>query len=96
MVVGSYLRGAYLLDPFYGFVCRTPGTRVLWLKDIQPDHFRKTEFFRTYYAHTRLVDEVGIIVERCDGSHILCPWVSPTAPGPFRNAGTIAWCSFSR
>ena len=27
MVVGSYLSGAYLLDPFYGFVCTTPGTR---------------------------------------------------------------------
>ena len=71
MVVGSYLSGAYLLDPFCGFVCRTPGTRVLRLKDIQPDHFRKTDFFRTYYAHARLADEVGIIVERCDGSPYL-------------------------
>ena len=70
MVVDSYLRGAYLLDPFHGFVCRNPGTRVLRLKDIQPDHFRKTEFFRSYYAHARLADEVGIIVERRDGSHI--------------------------
>ena len=70
LVVGSYLKGAYLLDPFYGFVCKTPGTRVLRLKDIQPDHFQKTEFFRNYYVHARLADEVGVIVERCDGSHI--------------------------
>ncbi len=87
MVVGSYLRGAYLLVPFYGFVCRTPGTRVLWLKDIQPDHFRKTEFFRTYYAHTRLVDEVGIIVERCDGSHIFVSLGLAYGTGTFSKRG---------
>lgn len=87
MVVGSYLRGAYLLDPFHGFVCRTPGTRVLRLKDIQPDLFRKTEFFRSYYAHTRLADEVGIIVERCDGSHIFVSLGLTYGTGTFSRRG---------
>ena len=87
MVVGSYLGGAYLLDPFYGFVCRTPGTRVLRLKDIAPDHFRKTDFFRTYYAHTRLADEVAIIVERCDGSHIFVSLGLACGTGTFSKRG---------
>lgn len=87
LVVGSYLRGAYLLDPFHGFVCRTPGTRVLRLKDIQPDHFRKTEFFRTYYAHTRLADEVGIIVERRDDSHIFVSLGLGHGTGTFSKRG---------
>ena len=86
-VVGAYLRRAYLLDPYYGFVCTTPGTRVLRLKDIQPDHFRKTEFFRTYYAHTRLADEVGIIVERCDGSHIFVSLSMAHGTGTFSRRG---------
>ena len=87
VVVDSYLRGAYLLDPFHGFVCRNPGTRVLRLKDIQPDHFRKTEFFRTYYAHARLADEVGIIVERRDGSHIFVSLGLAWGTGTFSRRG---------
>ena len=87
MVVDAYLRGAYLLDPFHGFVCRTPGTRVLRLKDIQPDHFRKTEFFRTYYAHARLADEVGIIVERRDGTHIFVSLGLALGTGTFSRRG---------
>lgn len=87
MVVDAYLRGAYLLDPFYGFVCREPGTRVLRLKDIQPDHFRKTEFFRTYYAHTRLADEVGIIIGRRDGSHIFVSLGLDWGTGTFSRRG---------
>ena len=86
-VVDAYLRGAYLLDPFYGFVCRNPGTRVLRLKDIQPDHFRKTEFFRSYYAHARLADEIGIIVERRDGSHIFVSLGLASGTGTFSRRG---------
>ena len=86
-VVDSYLRGAYLLDPFHGFVCRNPGTRVLRLKDIQPDHFRKTEFFRSYYAHARLADEIGIIVERSDGSHIFVSLGLAWGSGTFSRRG---------
>ena len=86
-VVDAYLRGAYLLDPFHGFVCRNPGTRVLRLKDIQPDHFRKTEFFRSYYAHARLADEVGIIVERRDGSHIFVSLGLSWGTGTFSRRG---------
>lgn len=86
-VVDAYLRGAYLLDPFHGFVCRNPGTRVLRLKDIQPDHFRKTEFFRSYYAHARLADEVGIIVERRDGSHIFVSLGLAWGTGTFSRRG---------
>ena len=87
VVVGSYLQGAYLLDPFYGFVCGTPGTRVLRLKDIQPDHFRKTEFFRSYYAHTWLTDEIGIIVQRSDGSHIFVSLGLSCDTGTFSKRG---------
>lgn len=87
LVVGAYLRGAYLLDPFYVFICNTPGTRILRLKDIQPDHFRKTEFFRKYYAHARLGDEIGIIVERCDSSHIFVSLGLAYGSGTFSKRG---------
>ena len=87
MVVGAYLRGAYLLDPFYAHVCENPGTQVARLGDIQPDHFRKTEFFRSYYAHARLADEVGILVERGGGAHIFVSLGLATGAGRFTRRG---------
>ena len=69
-VVGSYVAGAYLLDPFYEHVLLSCSNRLFQLEDIQPDHFRKTEFYRNYYADTCLADEVGIAVQRRDGTYI--------------------------
>ena len=86
-VVGAYLRGAYLLDPFYAHICEKPGTGVVRLRDIQPDHFRKTEFFRTYYAHARLADEIGVIVECSDESHIFVSLGLATGTGSFSKRG---------
>ena len=60
---------------------------LLRLKDIQPDHFRKIDFFRTCYAHARLADEVGIIVERCDGSHIFVSLGLACGTGTFSKRG---------
>ena len=87
MVVGAYLRGAYLLDPFYAHVCENPGTQVARLGDIQPDHFRKTEFFRSYYANARLADEIGILVERGGGAHIFVSLGLATGAGRFSRRG---------
>ena len=87
LVVDAYLRGAYLLDPFYAYVCEKPGTGVVRLRDIQPDHFRKTEFFRYYYAHARLADEIGVIVPCDDGSHIFVSLGLATGTGSFPRRG---------
>lgn len=86
-VVGAYLRGAYLFDPFYAHIFEKPGTGVVRLRDIQPDHFRKTEFFRNYYAHVRLADEIGVIVECSDGSHIFVSLGLATGAGSFSSRG---------
>ena len=86
-VVDAYLRGAYLLDPFYVHACESPGTRVVRLKDIQPDHFRMTEFFRSYYAHARLADEIGILVERENGAHIFVSLGLAAGTGRFSRRG---------
>ena len=87
VVVDAYLRGAYLLDPFYAYVRAKPGTGVVRLRDIQPDHFRKTEFFRNYYAQARLADEIGVIVACNDGSHIFVSLGLATGAGSFSRRG---------
>ena len=70
IVVDAFMRGAYLLDPFYARIAPGLGTTMLTLRDVQPDHFRKTEYFRNYYSDARLVDEIGLFVELPDGSYV--------------------------
>ncbi len=82
-VVDAYLRRAYLLDPFYDFLSGGLERRVIRLQEIQPDHFRKSEYFSTYYTDTRLVDEVGIFVPRRDESHIFVSLGRAARTAPF-------------
>ena len=70
IVVGAYLRGAYLLDPFYDYLVAGARERVVPLQDIQPDRFRKSRYFSSYYADVGLADEIGMFATRRDGSHI--------------------------
>ena len=70
IVVGAYLRGAYLLDPFYDYLLSGPRERVVPLQDIQPDHFRKSRYFSSYYADVGLADEIGMFMERRDRTAI--------------------------
>ncbi|MEH6577923.1 MAG: helix-turn-helix transcriptional regulator [Amphritea sp.] len=57
-----YLRGMYLLDPFYlksGVV--TEGG--LWmLKEVAPDHFTRTEYYRRYFVCCNYQDEANYIL----------------------------------
>ena len=70
IVVGAYLRGAYLLDPFYDYLVAGASERVVTLQDVQPDHFRKSRYFSSYYADVGLADEIGMFAKRRDGSHV--------------------------
>ena len=82
-VVEAYLRGAYLLDPFYDYQAGGVDRPVVRLQEIQPDHFRKSEYFSTYYTDTRLVDEVGIFVPRRAGSHVFVSLGRAAGTAPF-------------
>ena len=86
-VIEAYLRGAYLLDPFYDLVVRGLDHQVVRLQEIQPDHFRKSEYFSTYYTDTRLVDEVGLFVARWAGSHIFVSLGRAAGTAPFASRG---------
>ena len=50
----------------------SPARASAWcpLRDIQPDHFRKSRYFSSYYADVGLADEIGMFATRRDGSHI--------------------------
>ena len=58
----DYQSKAYQLDPFY-HACQngiSPG--VYRLKELAPDHFFRSEYYRSYYSATKIIDEIGIFI----------------------------------
>ena len=56
--VDEYLRGPYLLDPFFKACGRKVDTGLYRLRDIAPDRFYQSEYYRSYYIQTGLSEEV--------------------------------------
>ena len=60
--VTIYQEGPYLLDPFYQ-ACRNNTPAGLYrIRDLAPDRFYQSEYFRSYYKSTGLSEEIGFIV----------------------------------
>lgn len=60
--VTAYRPAPYLLDPFF----RAASTQRLgfWrMRELAPDRFFQSEYFRSYYFETKLAEEVGFFVE---------------------------------
>lgn len=59
----SYLRGAYLLDPFYS-ACISGCDEGLWrMRDLAPDEFYDSDFASSREVHPCISDEAGTLVE---------------------------------
>ncbi|SCK29421.1 response regulator transcription factor [Vogesella sp. LIG4] len=64
----DYMRGLYLLDPFYAFAlkCAQPG--VYRLDEVAPDSFRDTEYFKHYFSRNVVTDEVQFLLPMASGT----------------------------
>jgi DNA-binding CsgD family transcriptional regulator len=60
----QYAMGPYLLDPYYNVFLSGQSSGCYLLRDIAPDHFTKSEFFRSYYSRIGLSDEIGYILRK--------------------------------
>lgn len=60
--LGPYFDGAYLLDPFYDLFKQDTEDGLFRLKEIAPDGFFETEYYRSYFKNTRIIDETGLMV----------------------------------
>lgn len=59
----SYLRGAYLLDPFYA-ACISDRAEGLWrMRDLAPDEFHNSDFAWSREVHPCISDEAGTLIE---------------------------------
>jgi DNA-binding CsgD family transcriptional regulator len=80
-IIDAYTAGPYLLDPFYGAALDTKKTSILRLKDMAPDHFYSSEYYRQHYVLTGIRDEVGILCRTPNWTGIVISFTRPvTAP----------------
>jgi DNA-binding CsgD family transcriptional regulator len=56
--VDDYLKGPYLLDPFFKACGRKVGSGLYRLQDVAPDRFYQSEYYRSYYVLTGLAEEI--------------------------------------
>ena len=64
--VTLYQAGPYLLDPFY-HTTRAGRAGVLRMRELAPDRFFSSEYYRSYYSQTGLAEELGFFVPTEDG-----------------------------
>lgn len=65
--VDDYLKGPYLLDPFFKACGRKVDSSLYRLRDIAPDRFYQSEYYRSYYVQTGLAEEICYAVYLPDG-----------------------------
>ncbi len=62
-----YLDGVYQLDPFYTRFCKDRKTGAMLIRDVAPDRFNQTEYYRRYYRNIELQDEMALFTDLQDG-----------------------------
>ena len=62
VIVDRYLAGSYLLDPFYNSFRQYDTNVILVMRNLAPDCFTETEYYRQHYQATNIIDEIGIIL----------------------------------
>ena len=59
--VTIYQEGPYLLDPFFQASRNQIEPGLYRIRDLAPDRFYQSEYFRSYYRRTGLSEEIGFI-----------------------------------
>lgn len=59
VIIDDYLKGPYVLDPFFQAILGGMREGCHRLLDVAPDRFRQSEYFRAHYARTGIGEEVG-------------------------------------
>ena len=57
----AYLLGPYVLDPHYQLFAAGCPSGVHWLRDIAPDDFFQSEYYRVFYSQIGLSDSIELL-----------------------------------
>lgn len=66
----AYMRGPYLLDPFFQLGQRGAAEGVYRLQQLAPDDFKASEFYLNYYKGTGIADELCFLQVLADGGQL--------------------------
>ena len=66
-----WINGAYLLDPYYQLFLSNAPSAVYRLEDVMPDNFFETDYAKSYYHDTGLIDECGLLINLGDDHAVL-------------------------
>ncbi|MEQ8654481.1 MAG: helix-turn-helix transcriptional regulator [Kiloniellales bacterium] len=82
-IVENYIGKVYLLGPVYRACLNGLASGVYLLRDLAPGGawFYNSEYFKTYYRGTNLIDEAYIVV-RLDPDNVILISVGRDRPGP--------------
>jgi DNA-binding CsgD family transcriptional regulator len=83
--VSLYQEGPYLLDPFYR-TATIPQSGVFRMRELAPDRFFSSEYFRSYYEKTGLAEEVGFFVPAVGDVTVTLSLMRKASSGAFSNA----------
>ena len=67
VIVTDYLNGPYMLDPFFQATLDGTNDGCFRLRNLAPDRFRQSEYFRAHYQRTGIGEEVGFFRDLGDG-----------------------------
>lgn len=83
--VALYQEGPYLLDPFYhAAVDGKEGFHRM--RELAPDRFYTSEYYRSYYSQTGLAEEVGFFIQLPERTSVVLSLMRVAASGPFGTA----------
>jgi DNA-binding CsgD family transcriptional regulator len=89
----SYLKGAYLLDPFFTACARRVPPGLYRMRDLAPDQFFEGEYFNSWEVHPcismesgSLAEEIGFMAELPDGFMATYSLMRSNGNRPFSDA----------
>ncbi len=83
--VTLYQPGPYLLDPFFQ-AARERRLGFWRMRELAPDRFTQSDYFRSYYRETGLAEEVGFFVATDPGTVVVLSLMRLKTSGPFSKA----------
>lgn len=83
--VALYQQGPYLLDPFYS-AATEPKPGIWRMRELAPDRFFASEYYRNYYVQTGLSEEIGFFVPVRHGVTVVLSLMRSEQAGAFRPA----------
>lgn len=83
--VALYQEGPYLLDPFYS-AATLPKPGIWRMRELAPDRFFASEYYRGYYGQTGLSEEIGFFVPVGGDVTVVLSLMRSEKQGPFRPA----------